>query len=69
MPSRSIKNRTRGNQKGALPAMSKPSPGKLVQNFDGRANTNAGSYQQRMDGDGEPSGHPIYWINSKKNGK
>ena len=65
MPSRSIRNSTRGKQKGALPARSKPAPGQLVQNFDGRKNTNAGKFEQSMRGDAEPNGHPIYWINGK----
>ena len=65
MPSRSIKNAKRGKQKGALPAMPKLGQGQLVSNYDGRANTAAGKYERRADGDGEPNGHPIYWINGK----
>jgi len=46
MPSRSIKNKTRGSQKGALPAKPSLGPGQLVSNYDGRANTNAGKYER-----------------------
>lgn len=42
-----------------LPKAPKPAPGQLVSNYDGRANTNAGSYERRADGDSEPNGRVI----------
>lgn len=61
MPSRSIKNRTRGKQKGALPPKPKLGPGQLVSNYDGRANTGAGSFERRADNDSEPNGRVVEW--------
>ena len=61
MASRSIRNKTRGKQKGTLPPMPKLGPGQLVSNFDGRANTNAGNYERRADGDTEKSGRVVTW--------
>ena len=68
MPSRSIKNRTRGNQRGpkAEGLSGDLGPPDAINKYDGRANTNAGVFEQSMRGDAEPSGHPIYWINGKK---
>lgn len=45
----------------ALPKASKPSPGQLVSNYDGRANTGAGSYERRADNDSEQSGRVVQW--------
>jgi hypothetical protein len=61
MPSRSIKNATRGKQYGPLPAKTAPAPGKLVSNYDGRANTNAGSYQRQAGGETPASGRVVAW--------
>ena len=51
MPSRSVKNRTRGKQRGDLPKKAAPAPGELVQNYDGRANTNAGEFERNAQKD------------------
>jgi hypothetical protein len=61
MPSRSIKNKTRGSQKGALPGKPKLGPGQLVSNYDGRENLAAGSYERRADNDSEKSGRIVEW--------
>ena len=58
---RAIKNKTRGKQSGTLPKLEAPSPGKLVQNFDGRANTNAGSYERKADGETPPHDRLVSW--------
>ena len=57
---RPLKNRTRGKQRGALPARPKLGPALNVSNYDGRANTAAGTpYEdgafrlQDVQGDGE----------------
>lgn len=45
----------------ALPKPVKAGPGQLVSNYDGRANTGAGSYDRRADGSSEESGRVVEW--------
>lgn len=59
---RSLKNKTRGNQKGALPPVPKPSPAQNIQNFDGRANTNAGSFEIQTTRGTSEQGMQVNWL-------
>ena len=53
----------RGTTKApALPAPPKPSPAQNIQNFDGRANTNAGSYEIQTTRGTSEQGQQVNWL-------
>lgn len=61
MPSRSIRNATRGNQIGpkAEGNGGDKGPPDAVDAHDGRANTNAGAYERHADGETPPDGRVL----------
>lgn len=61
---RSQTNARRGKKAAqALPKAPKPAPGQLVQNYDGRANTNAGKYERQADGETPTGDRIVKWTN------
>ena len=61
MPSRAIKNKTRGKTRSVQVGKSDQGPRDAVNTYDGRKNTNAGSYEQRFDGDAVSNGRTVDW--------
>ena len=59
---RALKNATRGKQKGTLPAVPKPGTAPNIQNYDGRANLQAGSYEVRTERGTSAEGQQVNWL-------
>ncbi len=59
---RALKNKTRGKQSGPLPAKAPPSPAQNIQNYDGRANLAAGSFEQQSVRGTPIEGDTVSWL-------
>ena len=59
---RALKNKVRGKQSGPIPPKSPPSPAQNIQNFDGRANTNAGAFETQATRGTSEQGQQVNWL-------
>ena len=59
--SRSKKNKTRGNQRRDIPDVPTPAQPLLLATYNGRANTEAGGYEQRAVKPLQPDGLLANW--------
>lgn len=59
---RATKNKVRGQQKYPLPPKPTLGPAQNIQNFDGRANTNAGQFEIQTVRGTSPEGQQVNWL-------